>query len=232
VGEESEVVAGEGETESLTKIREMPAAEEPTETTETPAPEGYAAPTGMRTSMERQTDERLEEIIKEGEKSPTSPGSSKGVKSWLKTKFARRQSKPQKLESKEAGNDKDFIGGAALAEASNANSEPPKNSEDDPALAANSTQDDDIGEIDNETVEETVGEESAEERLGRSKRRASSVSPVSPLEERMELGKEITKDEDFEEARDHFDNDLAPPPTFATAKPASPARDSKFHEEM
>jgi hypothetical protein len=228
--EEPKVGAGERETRSPTVPRETPAVEEPTETAMAPAHEGFITPIGMRTSMEMQTDERLEEIIKEGEKSPTSPDSSKGVKGWLKTKFTRRQSKPQKPDSKYAGSDKDFVGGAALV--GNTNSEPPRTPMNDATVAATSTKDEDIGETADQQVDRSVGETTAEERLGRSKRRASSVSPVSPLEERIELGKETTKDEDFEEARDHFDNDLAPPPTFAVTKPASPVRDSRFHEEM
>jgi hypothetical protein len=39
---------------------------------------------------------------------------------------------------------------------------------------------------------------------------------------------------DFEEARDHFDEGLAPPPTFTSEvdkdRHGSPVRDSKFHE--
>ncbi|KAJ5035395.1 uncharacterized protein L3040_007865 [Drepanopeziza brunnea f. sp. 'multigermtubi'] len=38
-------------------------------------------------------------------------------------------------------------------------------------------------------------------------------------------------DDEFQEARDNFDEDLAPPPTFS-AKSASPARMAKFHEEI
>lgn len=48
--------------------------------------------------------------------------------------------------------------------------------------------------------------------------------------------KGIKSDDDsdqFEEARDHFDEGLAPRPSFAgQAKSASPARETKFHEEV
>jgi hypothetical protein len=44
----------------------------------------------------------------------------------------------------------------------------------------------------------------------------------------------ISGDEDeFEEARDHFDETLAPPPTFGgQPKAQSPARETKFQEEF
>jgi hypothetical protein len=228
-------VAAETETESPTEVHERPAVEKPIvenpthDVDTTPAPTGYVAQAGLRTSMEMQTEERLNEIIKEGEKSPASPDSPKGVKGWLKTKF-RRQSKTQKSDSKDTGTDKELISGAALAEAGNTSVEhntpstkdiePRKSSMEEVALAEAST-------ANEEPVEIANGE-----RTGRSKRRASSVSSVSALEESQELGKEVSKDDDFEEARDHFDNEFAPPPTFPTTKSASPVRDSRFHEEI
>jgi len=39
-------------------------------------------------------------------------------------------------------------------------------------------------------------------------------------------------DDEFLEARDNFDEDLAPPPTFVAKKSASPARDSRFSEDI
>lgn len=42
-----------------------------------------------------------------------------------------------------------------------------------------------------------------------------------------------TEDEQFEEARDHFDENLAPPPAFAgQAKSESPVRETKFQEQL
>jgi hypothetical protein len=239
------VVAAEAETASPTEthetpvvellvverpIVEKPIVEKPTRDVDTtPVPKGYIAPAGLKMSMKMQTEEALNEIIQEAEKSPTSPDSPKGMKGWLKTKF-RRQSKTQKSESKDTGADKEIVGGAALAEAGNSSvepnassaidTEPRKSSMEEAALAGPST-----------TSEEPV-ETVREERTGRSKRRASSVSSLSALEESHEMGKEVSCDDDFEEARDYFDNELAPPPTFPTTKSASPVRDSKFHEEM
>jgi hypothetical protein len=195
----------------------------------TPTRKGYVAPAGLRTSMEMQTEERLNEIVKEGEKLPASPDSAKGMKSWLKTKF-RRQSKTQKSDTKDAGTEKPVVGGTDLAEAGNAGVKPNtsfmkdnehhKSSMEEVVLARSST------------AHEGPVDIVHEERTGRSKRRASSVSSVSALEEGQDMGKEVSRDDDFEEARDQFDNELTPPPTFPTTKSTSPVRDSKFHEEM
>jgi hypothetical protein len=184
----------------------------------------YVAPAGLRTSMEMQTEERLDEIIKEGEKSPTSPDSPKGVKGWLKTKF-RRQSKTSKSDSKDIGTDKDATDGTALTKDGNTNVEPNTLSMKDYAPRKSSREN--VAVAESSTAHEEPVETVDEERTGRSKRRPSPVSSVSALEE-----SQTSQDDDFEEARDQFDNDLAPPPTFPTTKSASPVRDSRFHEEM
>jgi hypothetical protein len=251
VAAEPEIVATETETASPTEVHDAPIIEEPVaeeavvrepavkepvvdkpiveklarDDGTTPTRKGYVAQAGLRTSMEMQTEERLNEITKEGEKSPTSPDSAKGMKSWLKTKF-RRQSKTQKSDTKDTGTDKPVVGSTDLAEVGNAGVKPNtslvkdnehrKSSMEEVALARSSTAHEEPVDI------------AHEERTGRSKRRASSVSSVSVLEE----SQDVSRDDDFEEARDHFDNELAPPPTFPTTKSTSPVRDSKFHEEM
>jgi hypothetical protein len=60
---------------------------------------------------------------------------------------------------------------------------------------------------------------------GRGKRRDSEVSSLS------EPVGGVNEDE-FQEARDNFDEDLAPPPTFVAEKSSSPARSARFHEEI
>jgi len=55
-----------------------------------------------------------------------------------------------------------------------------------------------------------------------SKRRDSEVSALSADPEQ----------EEFQEARDEFDEDLAPPPTFVAGKSGSPARETKFIEDI
>ncbi|KAL2068691.1 hypothetical protein VTL71DRAFT_15029 [Oculimacula yallundae] len=54
--------------------------------------------------------------------------------------------------------------------------------------------------------------------------------PVSKVSTVSSMGR--TDDEEFQEARDNFDEDLAPPPTFPAEKSTSPARTGKFHEEI
>lgn len=68
-----------------------------------------------------------------------------------------------------------------------------------------------------------MAEEEEEERVGRSKTRDSDVSALSTT------GGET---EEFQEARDEFDEDLAPPPTFVAGKSSSPARETKFVEAI
>jgi hypothetical protein len=215
------VDAGKAEAENSTKASEEPAAaENPNGNTRNPA--SFIAPAGARTSMEMQTQQRLDDIIAEGEKSPEAPKSPKGIKSWLKTKFAGRHSKSQKEELKDA-----------LDETAISDSDGAKLGEPKPAITEahrSPTQD---ASVTTEPYKDDVSPITTEqERTGRSKRRASSVSSLSAPEVGREEGEGNPKDEDFEEARDHFDEELAPAPTFAATKSASPMRDSKFHEEM
>lgn len=73
--------------------------------------------------------------------------------------------------------------------------------------------------------------------------RYSDVSSLSSDDEEVTRGRprperlmsdDTRASSDFEEARDHFDEDLAPPPTFTSevdkGRHGSPVRDSKFHE--
>ncbi|KAH7336536.1 putative Eisosome protein 1 [Rhexocercosporidium sp. MPI-PUGE-AT-0058] len=54
--------------------------------------------------------------------------------------------------------------------------------------------------------------------------------PVSKISTVSSMGRE--DDDEFQEARDNFDEDLAPPSTFPAEKSTSPARTGKFHEEI
>jgi len=72
--------------------------------------------------------------------------------------------------------------------------------------------------------------EEPEERPERSARRDEEVSSLSSMGEEGESGKE--EDDDFQEARDNFDEDVAPPPTIPAEKSPSPIKDSKFTEEI
>lgn len=197
-----------------------PALEEATKSKTTPEP-GYIAPSNLRTSMEREGDARLEEVIKEGSSPPMSPTKG-GVKGWLKTKF-RRSKDIKSPESKDA-EEKSFTGGAALT-AANTNSggtgssSIKESSMKDVALA---------GMADKDTAVDDIAPAGEDSRLGRSKRRASSVSSLSVPGQ--DIAPASSQDDEFEEARDNFDDALAPPPTFTATKTASPVRDSKFKE--
>jgi len=183
------------------------------------SPAGYAAPAGLRTSMEMQQQERLDYItdVKEEPSSGSPDSPNKGVKSWFKTKFGRRTSRGQKSDSRDFSNDKPFVGGAALTGTSSASAGRRDSSVRDVTTTGGS-----IHDVDDEV----------DDRPGRTKRRASSVSSVAAVSarEENELSRESSRDDEFEEARDHFNEDSAPSPTFAAVKSTSPVRDSKFHE--
>lgn len=96
-------------------------------------------------------------------------------------------------------------------------------------------------------TKEPVLDSNEDERIGRPARRESDLYDVSPAEKdkpifpvrhagQDEFGGEpvaltaTDDDEEFQEARDNFDEDLAPPPTFPAEKSSSPAREAKFTE--
>jgi hypothetical protein len=74
-------------------------------------------------------------------------------------------------------------------------------------------------------------------RTGRMARAEKGTGLGAPMTTTTKTRKGVRSDDDdsdqFEEARDHFDEGLAPKPNFAgQAKSASPARETKFHEEV
>ena len=74
-------------------------------------------------------------------------------------------------------------------------------------------------------------------RTGRMARAEKGTGLGAPTTTTQKTRKGVRSDDDdsdqFEEARDHFDEGLAPKPNFAgQAKSASPARETKFHEEV
>jgi len=176
-------------------------------------------------------------------KSPTSP-SSKGIKSMFsKLKRRSKHNSAGSFDSSDMNKDgKDkaetgFVGGAALrSSASKSRSQTsltgathdvdrPHNLGDvEPSFVPH------IDEVDNKTRGD----------------RYSDVSSLSSFEEveaprgrsaeRIVSGTTVTsRGSEFEEARDHFDQDLAPPPTFTSesnkaTRVGSPGRDSKFKE--
>jgi hypothetical protein len=110
--------------------------------------------------------------------------------------------------------EKTFVGGAALTGASVNNSTA--------SLGGKSSSVRDVAMAGK--AEDTEREQELEDR-GTGERRDSEISSLSEP-----IG-DVDEDE-FQEARDNFDEDLAPPPIFVAGKSTSPARSARFHEEI
>lgn len=116
--------ATELETAEAAATSAPPAIEEPATIAE--RRDVSSPPNPIRTSMENQASMRMRENADAANReettpmSPSSPGDNSKVKNWLKTKFARRMSKPQKHSASEQEKEpeKTFVGGAALTGAS------------------------------------------------------------------------------------------------------------------
>lgn len=169
--------------------------------------------------------------------SPTSQSSSKGFKSLL-NKLKRRSKHAPGTDGEEQAKEKDggFIGGAALR-----SSEPGSQSQ------SSKTTSQPQGELSDAHPPTNLGEVEAMYVPHVGEVRYSDVSSISDNgvdEEQISRGRSTERvvsggtmtsgGTDFEEAKDHFDADMAPPPTFTSdadkARKGSPVRDSKFHE--
>ncbi|KAF2842857.1 hypothetical protein M501DRAFT_965657 [Patellaria atrata CBS 101060] len=157
--------------------------------------------------------------------SPTSPMSpakeSKGLKSLLNK--LKRRSKPPADESPNSPSEKSFIGGAALTGTTG-----PK--ESNSSIAEPGV---DLSTLSGPAYTSREGGKQS------ARARSPSISSLSSEEEdRGRTGRrvsDVSSGEDFEEARDHFDEGLAPPPSFgslAKEKTGSPVRDSRFSEDL
>ena len=179
-------------------------------------------PYTIRTSMEDQASLRMKEnadAANPDESTPMSPSSKDDhkVKNWIKTKFARRHSKPQRptatggeTDSATKENRKSFLGGAALTGAS------ASTNDSTASLGAKSSSVRDVALAGTDKGKEREVEEPEEKHISKRRSRDSEVSSLSS--------------DDYQEARDDFDENLAPPPTFPAEKSNSPVRDSKFKE--
>lgn len=175
--------------------------------------------------------------------SPTSPTSSKGIKSIFNKLKRRSKHEPTRTaETDGQSTEKDntgFIGGASLraSESKSLSSATPSASHADASPTSRPT---DLGDVE-PTVVPHLGEPVAGSKVKDD--RFSDVSSLVSDDEDLTRGRpraeRVTSDttrasSDFEEARDHFDEGLAPPPTFTSevdkGRHGSPVRDSKFHE--
>ncbi|KAF3044640.1 hypothetical protein E8E12_006440 [Didymella heteroderae] len=176
--------------------------------------------------------------------SPTSPNSSKGFKSIF-NKLKRRSkhdSAVSETDGKTTDKDTGFIGGASLrASESNAHSSTtPSTSHAESSSTARPT---DLGDVEPTVVSEPAVVPHLRDDRPIKNDRYSDISSLSSDDEELSRGRprperlmssDTRASSDFEEARDHFDEDLAPPPTFTSevdkGRHGSPVRDSKFHE--
>ena len=176
--------------------------------------------------------------------SPTSPTASKGGFKSIINKLKRRSKHDSAVATDADGRttEKDnpgFIGGASLRA-----SESKSHSDTAPSTsnveASSATRPTDLGDVE-PTVVPHVDEPTAVPRIKED--RYSDISSLSSDDEEQTRGRprperlmsdDTRASSDFEEARDHFDEDLAPPPTFTSEvnkdRHGSPVRDSKFHE--
>lgn len=180
--------------------------------------EGATIRSLSRISMQTQSNARLSEVTDALNKSgptplsPSSPRDGSKVKNWLKTRFTNRISRGYKSPKTEDGNEKAFIGGVVLTRATVQNARSPSpvrsSSVHDVSLAG-------------KEAEPRISLEKDDH--GANIDRDSLVSDILSTER---------DDNEFEEARDKFDDCVAPPPTLPTGpvNSNSPMRDSKFHE--
>ncbi len=213
---------------SAPAVENEPAAAEPA----TAERGEHATPPNIRTSMEDQASLRIQEITDAANKNevtpipPSSPNGTSKVKDWLKNKFNHRASKTQKSspENKETG----FVGGAALTGASITN--PPGSVVEAP-----------VASVGDEGANAGGVALASEDREPSQKRESVASAPSSvlssvqsaPVEHPVVDNTEVAEGDDaFQEARENFDKDLAPPPSFAVENSSSPVRAGKFTEDI
>ena len=181
--------------------------------------------------------------------SPTPPKGESKVSSWLKNKFSRRASKASKPEVMPTAESSNKAVGSGTAEkvpvASTTSDDGYESSVREVAMAGRqgSRDSDERGAAEAEEEDDDRHDTATGAEAG-GKARRQSTSSVSSLSSHGETGRgrsELrradtvsSQGEEFEEARDHFDEKLAPPATFGTVGRVSdsPVRDSRFQEDL
>jgi hypothetical protein len=169
--------------------------------------------------------------------SPTSPKSeSKGIKSLLSKlkRHSKHFSSPPETENK------GFIGGIALRNSESQSQTHSRQGSANPthipvlrdSEVSSTTSDEDRGRS-TERISTVPAPQVGRTTTGFSE--ASDVSKVSPERPTAAKTRAYSDVSEYEEARDDFNEALAPPPTFTStdesaARRGSPTRDSKFHE--
>lgn len=170
--------------------------------------------------------------------SPTSPKGDSKVKSWWKGKFTRRTHKTQTTEGKEGQPSKPFVGGAALTGPSMSSSslDRRESSVREVALAGKQGSGGDVQKSEGGLYSgsEDGGNAKAVKRDSSSSISSLSSDEVDARGRTDRRRSSSSRGDAFEEARDTFDEKVAPPRTFGGAGRASdsPVRDSKFLEDL
>ncbi|TGO23211.1 hypothetical protein BPAE_0140g00180 [Botrytis paeoniae] len=210
---------------------------------ESERPTTAPAPVPIRTSIDGNSthvsgatdDPHTSQQVSSNAPSPTSESGSK-VKNWLKSKMGRISGRHSKSlsESNAIKDEKGFVGGHTYTGAS-INNSTTSLSRQSIRDVANATA---LVPGTNPTVSPTQQPEEFE-RVGRSKvRPGDDVSSLSEFSDKAKGTKDITSgdddDDDFQEARDNFNDELAPPRPFSShgAASTSPGRAPRFHEEI
>lgn len=210
---------------------------------ESERPTTAPAPVPIRTSIDGNSvhisgptdDAHPSQQISSNTPSPTSESGSK-VKNWLKSKMGRISGRHSKSlsESNATKEEKGFMGGHTYTGAS-VNNSTTSLSRQSIKDVANATA---LVPGTNPIVAPTQQPEEFE-RVGRSKIRAGDdVSSLSEFSDKAK-GREDNlsgddDDDDFQEAMDNFNDELAPPRPFSShgAASTSPGRAPRFHEEI
>ncbi|KAI9894477.1 MAG: hypothetical protein M1814_003235 [Vezdaea aestivalis] len=148
--------------------------------------------------------------------SPISPKGESRVKSWIKTKLPiRRASKSQSSPSTDPRSVTTATGPPLLY--------PPGTTKSTLAEPEETRERDEDASMRQVAL---AGKPEEEEEIMPARSPSPDISISPPASERGR------KRKDEEEERDTFDTALAPPATFVSVRKESPARDSKFHEEL
>ena len=215
---------------------EEPTQKEAPATTSEPQTTSTASGTDIRTSMEDQASLRMREnaaaaAANDGVAAPLSPTSAAEggrVKSWIKKRFSLRGSKSQPKHDDVTAKEESFVGGTALTgETSDTKRTSTAPTSEQHAATGAETEGPDMPSVTKVPTyvpsDSDLSDDAAVNRGRTSKRVVDDDREVSPVSNDGEA---------FQEARDGFNEDLAPPPTFPADKNSSPARDSKFRESF
>lgn len=190
------------------------------------------------TTTAKETSEPQAAAATSPQPSPTSLKGDSKVKSWLKGKLTRRAHKTQITEGRDSQPSKPFVGGAALTgpNMSSSSLERRDSSVREVALAGTQGSGGDM-----QKSEQGLYSGSEEGGIAKAVKRDSSpsISSLSSDEDHARGRQDrrrssSSRGDEFQEARDTFDEKLAPPRTLDSAGRASdsPVRDSKFLEDL